>query len=64
MNDSMKDSIHSNWIELVPIDMEVKYQRLYSRKGPGVRVHSTIPPAAPAANAATVPSSSQLLIRQ
>ena len=59
VNDSKRSSIHSNWSELVPIDMEAEYWRLYnSRKRPDARARTTTPLAAPAAKAATVPPSS------
>ena len=59
MNDSIiRDSIHWNWSDLVLIDIEVEYWRLYSRKRPDARVHTTTLLAVPAAKAATMPSSS------
>ena len=59
VNDSKRNSIHSNWSDLVPIDMEAEYQKIYnSRKRPDARVHTTTPLATPAAEAATVPPSS------
>ena len=59
VNDSKRNSVHSNWSDLVPIDMEAEYQRIYnSRKRPDARVHTTIPLAAPVAEAATIPPSS------
>ena len=59
VNDSKRSSIHSNQSELVLIDMEAEYQRLYnSRKRPDARVHTTTLSAAPVAEAATMPPSS------
>ena len=65
VNDSKRNSIHLNWSDLVPTDMETEYWRIYSsRKRPDARAHTTTPLAAPAAEAAAVPSSSQIHIRQ
>ena len=58
VNDSKRSSVHLNWSDLVLIDMEAEYQRLYSRKRPDARVCTTTPLAASAAKAATVPPSS------
>ena len=49
----------SNWSDLVPIDMEAEYWRIYnSRKRPDARACTATLLAAPAAKAATVPPSS------
>ena len=65
INDSKRSSVHLNWSDLVLIDMEAEYWRIYnSRKRPDARVHMTTSSAAPAAKAATVPPLPQLLIRQ
>ena len=59
VNDSNRDSIHLNWSELVLIDMEAEYQRLYnSRKRPDARACTTTPSSVPAAKAVMVPPSS------
>ena len=58
VNDSRRSSVHSDWGNLILIDMEAEYWRLYSRKRPDARACTTIPSAAPAAKAATVPPSS------
>ena len=58
VNDSKRSSVHLNWSDLVPIDMEAEYWRLYnSRKRPDARANTTTLSAAPAAKAATVPPS-------
>ena len=59
INDSKRNSVHSDWSDLIPIDMEAEYQRIYnSRKRPD-RLHTSIVPSAnPIAKAATVPPSS------
>ena len=58
VNDSKRNSIHLNWSDLFPIDMEAEYRKIYSsRKRPDARACTTTPLAAPAAEAATVPSS-------
>ena len=55
VNDNKRDSIHSNCSDLVPIDMEAEYWRIYnSRKRPDARVSTTTLSAAPAAKAAVV----------
>ena len=59
VNDSKRNSIHSNWSDLFLIDMEAEYWRIYSsRKSPDVRTPTTTLLAAPAAEAAAVPPSS------
>ena len=59
VNDSIRDSIHWNWSDLVLEDMEAEYQRFYnSRKRSDARAHIATPSAAPAAKAAAVPPSS------
>ena len=59
VNDSKRNSIHSDWSDLILIDVEAEYWRIYnSRKRPDTRVHMpTAPLAAPAAEATAVPSS-------
>ena len=64
VKDSKRNSIYLNWSDLVLVDMEAEYQKTYSsRKRPDARA-STTPSAAPAAKAAAVPPSPQLLIKQ
>ena len=59
VKDSVRSSIHSNWSDLVPIDMEAEYRRIYkSRKRPNTTVCTATTLAAPAAEAATIPPSS------
>ena len=60
VNDSKRNSIYFDWSDLIPIDVEAKYQRIYnSRKRCDTRVcMSTAPLATPAAEAAAVPPSS------
>ena len=58
VNDSKRSSVHSNWSDLILIDREAEYQRLFSRKRPDARAWTTAPLAAPAAKAATVHPSS------
>ena len=56
VSDNKRDSIHLDWSDLIPIDVEGEYQRVYnSRKRPDARVCMSAPLAAPVA---TVPSSS------
>ena len=60
INDSKRNSIHSDWSNLIPIDVEVEYQRIYNiRKRPDTRLHtSTVTLAAPVAKGVSVPPSS------
>ena len=60
MNDSKRNSVHLDWSDLILIDVEAEYQRIYnSRKRPDIRPHiSTVPSANPVAKAAAVPLTS------
>ena len=60
INDSKRNSVHLDWSDLILIDVEAEYQRIYNiRKRPDTRSHiSTVPSAAPVAKAAAVPPSS------
>ena len=59
VTDSKRNCIHSNWSDLVLIDMEAEYQRIYSsRKRPDARTPTTTLLTASAAKAAAVPPSS------
>ena len=59
VNDSKRSSIHSNLSDLIPVDIESKYRKIYSNKRrPDARASNTTPLAATAAKAAAVPSSS------
>ena len=60
INDSKRNSVHLDWSDLIPIDVEAEYRRIYnSRKRPDIRSYtSTVPLAALVAKAATVPPSS------
>ena len=59
VNDSGRSSIHSNWSDMVPIDMEAEYRRIYkSRKRPDNTVCTATTLATPAAKATTIPPSS------
>ena len=59
INDSKRNSIHLDWSDLIPLDVEAEYQRIYNiRKRPDTRLYtSTVPLAAPVAEAAAVPPS-------
>ena len=57
LNGSRRNSIYSNWSDWVPVDMEAEYRKIYSsRKRPDARADTTTLLAAPASEAATVPS--------
>ena len=59
VNDSKRNSIYLNWSDLVLVDMEAEYQKIYSsRKRPDARASTTPSLAATAAKAAVVPPSS------
>ena len=59
VSDNKQNSIHSDLSDLIPIDVEAEYWRVYnSRKRPDARVHISAPLAAPVAKAAAVPPSS------
>ena len=56
INDSKKNSVHSDWSDLILIDVKVEYQRI---QRPDTRLHtSTVSSAAPVAKAGSVPPSS------
>ena len=58
INDSKRNSVQSDWNDLILIDVEAEYWRIYNiRNGPDNR-SSTVLLAAPVAEIATVPSSS------
>ena len=59
VNDSKRSSIHLNWSDLVPVDIESEYRKIYSnRRGPDARASTATPLAVLAAEAAAVPPSS------
>ena len=59
VNDSVKSSIHSNWSDLVPVDIESEYRKIYSnRRRPDTKAHATIPSTTPPAEVAAVPPTS------
>ena len=59
VNDSKRSSIHLNWSDLVTVDIESEYRKIYgNRKRPDARTCTTTPSAASAAKAAAVPPSS------
>ena len=60
INGSNRNSVHSDLSNLIPIDVEAEYHRIYNiRKGPYNKSHaSPIPSAAPVTNTVSVPPSS------
>ena len=60
INESKRDSVHSDWSDLIPIDVEAEYHRIHNiRKGPNTKsCASPIPSTAPITNAVPVPPSS------
>ena len=53
INESKRNSEHSDWSDLIPIDVEAEYRRIHNiRKGPYTKLHaSPIPSTAPVTNA-------------
>ena len=48
INESKRDSVHSDWSDLIPIDVEAEYRRIHNiRKGPYKSHASPMPSAAP-----------------
>ena len=62
INGSKRNSVHSDWSDLIPIDVEAEYHRIHNiRKGPYNKSHvSPIPSTAPVTNAVSVPPLPQL----
>ena len=60
INESKRNSVHSDWSDLIPTDVEAEYHRIHNiRKGPYTKSHaSPIPSTAPVTNAVPVPPSS------
>ena len=59
VNDSMRSSIHSNWSDLVPVDIESEYRKIYgNRRRPDARACATIPLTTPPAEVAVAPPAS------
>ena len=59
MNDSMRNSIHSNWRDLVPVDIESKYRKIYgNRRRHDTKTCATIPLTTPPAEVAAAPPAS------
>ena len=60
MNGSKRNSVHSDWSDLIPIDVEAEYCRIHNiRKGPyNKSCASPIPSTAPVTNTVPVPPSS------
>ena len=59
VNDSMRSSIHSNWSDLVPVDIESEYRKIYgNRRRPDTKACATIPLTTPPAEVAAVPPAS------
>ena len=60
INGSKRNSVHSDWSDLIPIDVEAEYHKNYNiRIGPYNKSHaSPIPSTAPVTNVVPVPPSS------
>ena len=58
INASKRDSVHSDWSDLIPIDVEAEYHRIHNlRKGPYKSHASSMPSAAPVTAVPFPPSS-------
>ena len=58
INESKRDSVHSDWSDLITIDVEVEYHRIHNiRKGPYELHASPMPSAAPVTTVPVPPSS-------
>ena len=58
VNESKRNSVHSNWSDLIPIDVEAEYCKIY-RKGPyNKSCKSPVPSTVPVTNTVPVPSPS------
>ena len=57
INDSKRNSVHLDWSDLIPMDVEAEYQRIYNIINRPDNRSSTIPWAAPVAEAAAIPPS-------
>ena len=59
VNNSKRSSIHSNWSDLVPVDIESEYRKIYgNRRRPNTRAHATIPSTTHPAEVAVAPPAS------
>ena len=58
ISESKRDSVHSDWSHLIPIDVEAEYCRICNiRKGPYESCASPMPSAVPVATDPVPPSS-------
>ena len=62
INESKRNSVHSDWNDLIPIDVEAEYHKIHNIGNvPYNKSHaSPIPSTAPVINTVPVPPSSQL----
>ena len=59
VGDNKRNSIHSDWSDLISIDEEAKYRKIYkSRQRPNTTVCTATTSAAPATETATIPPTS------
>ena len=59
VNDSVRSSIHSHWIDLFPVDIESEYRKIHgNRKRPDTKACATIPSTTPPAKVAALPPAS------
>ena len=60
INGSKRNSVHSDWSDLIPVDVEAEYHKIYNiKKGPyNKSCKSPVPPTTPVTNTVPVPSPS------
>ena len=59
VNDSVRNSIHSNWSNLVPVDIESEYRKIYGhRREPDTKAHAATPVTIPPIDVVALPSAS------
>ena len=65
VNDSVRSSIHSNWSDLVPVDIESEYRKIYgNRRRPDIKAHAVTPLTIPPTDVFTLPSASPATHKQ
>ena len=59
VNDRLRSSIHSNWSDLVPVDIESEYRKIYgNRRRPDTKACAITPLTIPPVEAAALPPAS------
>ena len=58
VNDSVRGSIHSNWSDLVPVDIESEYRNICGNRRPDTKAHAVTPLTIPPTDVVALPSAS------